>query len=327
MLAHDQRSLFRTRYQDRPRCPPQVESLLYSRRMVCARSILLVLGVCIAGQFAVDAKGQDSKPVIEIEQVVLFPIRSIQVPARVAGVIEQIRIAEGEVVKKGDMLITLDDRDERLQVELARSSRESAINAAENELVILSRRKELQLAESDLRRALDSQAKFRNSVADSEIERKKLTVEQAELGVMQAQLDQKQAHVDLRLRETEVKVAEYRQQLKTISAPISGVVARIDVELGEWVNAGDSVLGIVAVDSLKIEGFLETRQALRVQSGMRSTFVVRIGESREIEVPARISYVDPGVGPVDGRVRFSAVVKNSDLSMRPGMIGSLIIQP
>ncbi len=52
---------------------------------------------------------------IEVESVLLAPIQEVEVPAQEAGLLQRMPVAEGAMVKQGDLLAQIDDTDAKLQ--------------------------------------------------------------------------------------------------------------------------------------------------------------------------------------------------------------------
>lgn len=219
---------------------------------------------------------------------------------------------------------------------------------------------ETRLRELELERALSSKKTFDGSVSKSQIDRLQTSVKKGELEIRQAKDDlavqklkpqaeaaalekkqqeitryqtlleqetQNQVVADLtaRLRQNELRVARANLEYRYIRAPFDGVVAKMEKQLGEWVEPGLPVARIIDVKNLRAEGFLPAAVADQSLVGREVTIQVAVGKS-PVDVVGKIAFVGLEVDPQNQQIRFYADFSNADLRVRPGMTGSLTVR-
>jgi membrane fusion protein, multidrug efflux system len=232
---------------------------LYRRRRVriLAGVVLLVL-VVGGGLYWWRASGRVSTDDAFIEG------RIVRISAQVAGEVAKLAVTDNQVVKEGDLLVQLDDRQFRAQAEQAQAEARSAEVAAQNAAVDARRAEELFARKLVARQALDTaQATARMRAAEAEAARKR------------------SAEAALRLGYTR------------IVAPETGRVTRRTVEQGAYVQVGQSLMAIVPNDFWVVANFKETQLAK-----------VRPGQPVDIKVDAypgqtlkgRVDSIQAGTG-------------------------------
>nr|WP_081721033.1 efflux RND transporter periplasmic adaptor subunit [Pseudoxanthomonas suwonensis] len=231
-------------------------------------------------------------------------IESVDLRPRVSGYIEQVNYREGQEVKKGDVLFTIDAR---------------------------SYRAELDRAEAALARA-QAQA----GLARSEAERaRRLSEEQA---ISQETYEQRraaaaQAQSDLAAARAAVETARLNLEWTKVRSPIDGRAGRALVTAGNLVVAGDasSVLTtVVSLDRVHVHFDADERSFLRyaelARSGKRAserdgTLPVQVALADEQGFPhaGTIDFLDNQVDRSTGTIRARAVLDNADRRFTPGL--------
>jgi RND family efflux transporter MFP subunit len=150
--------------------------------------------------------------------------RIAQLSSEISGLVEKVNVEVGDTVQTGAMLIELEREIEQLTLEALRA----ATAQSQAEL-------------ADAKRRYQDAKRLRQQKSISENE---LRLLEAEVEVDAATLKQKQAE-------------ERRQQARvdrhTLRAPFSGVISDRRTETGEWIEPGNPVMTLVAVDDLRIE--------------------------------------------------------------------------
>jgi len=204
--------------------------------------MILLLGGCGSRESAsVETSMKTKTAVVEeknVEVITVVPgsvsytvtaVGSLKTPENVilspkkAGIIVQILVKEGDRVKKGQILVQLDDVDARLQVEKAEANMKQAEAAVETNRSVLPRYRKLYESQVIAQQTLDELI-LRFKVDDA-----KLDLAKAELSLA------RQSLLDHR-----------------IVSPIDGVVNLKIASLGEHVNVApkDEILSLVQMDPL-----------------------------------------------------------------------------
>ncbi|MEX0718852.1 MAG: HlyD family efflux transporter periplasmic adaptor subunit [Planctomycetaceae bacterium] len=293
----------------------------------------LVPSACLAAIVGVDcalARAQEdvtSSTPIEVKAVLVRLIDEADVPAREAGVLEEIRVREGDVVRKGAILARVDDTLARLTRDRAAIELEIAEREAENDVDIRYARKKVEVAQAELDRGLESRRAFRDSVSQSEIESLQLAVERSRLEIEQAEHDRTVAGMTRALKRNELDTGEQNVARRKVAAPIDGVVVEIHRRGGEWVQPGDRVLRIVRMDRLRAEGFIDAAQSRAEIRGAPAELRVLLPDDPQATFAGKVVFVSPEIDPVNGQVRVWAEFDNPDSRLQPGLRGTMTLAP
>lgn len=222
------------------------------------------------------------------EQVILSPKK--------AGIIQKIYVKEGDPVRKGQLLVQLDDLDARLQLERAEA-----------------RLREVEASLATGQRTLTRYQKLLESKVISQ-----QTYDDLHLRV---KLDE--ARLDL--AKAELHLAKQNLADHQIFSPIDGVVNLKIASTGEHVNVApkDEILRIVQVDPLELEFHIPEDWVGRIQTGTRVQFTVKpLPEERH---SATLQMISPTADPATRNVRIKAIVSNPHLRLKPGFSAEVTI--
>ena len=284
---------------------------------------LIFLTFALAGTPTLRA---EESATLRIDSVVLRPLQAAEVPAQQTGVLRQIVVKEGQQVELGQPLALLDDRQAKLAVARAKFELSQADAKAKNEISIRYATKALEVAKAELKRSTESIEQFPKSISQSQLDVERLTIDKLTLEREQAEHDLSLERFGVRLKQTEVDAAKLNLEQHQLTAPFAGRVVLVRGRVGEWVEVGDQVLRLVAVDKLRAEGFLPSEKASADLVGKQVSLLVSMDE-QTIQLPGVIRFVSPEMEPVTRQVRIWAEVDNSQGTLRPGQQGSLVIQP
>ncbi len=261
---------------------------------------------------------------IEVPSVLVKLIEQVEVPAREAGVLERLSVHEGQMVAAGDMLAQIDDAATKFAKRKAELELAGAQKLADSDVKVRFARKSAEVAAAELQRALESQERLAESVSASELDQLRLAAEKAVLEIEQAQLEWEVAKTARELKENDVQTAEHDVARRRIAAPLSGFVAQVHRHPGEWVEPGQTVLRMLRLDRLRAEGLVDAQSVNDDLVGQPVTLVVRQGNAAH-EYSGKVVFVSPEVDPVNGQVRIWAEIDNTNLTLRPGLHGSMVI--
>ena len=134
------------------------------------------------------------------------------------------------------------------------------------------------------------------------------TVSKADLDAAEATLKQTRAQAD-NLRAVIAK--------RSVRAPFAGRLGIRQISVGQFLNKGEPVVSLQALDPVYVEFSLPQQQLGAVADGM----LVRVRADAYPEAPfeGRLTAVNPQVDPVTRSVRMQATFANADGRLRPGM--------
>lgn len=165
----------------------------------------------------------------EIFQSITVPGRvvsklRVNITPAIAGRITNVYVEEGDQVKTGDLLATLDDREAKSYLTRARANLESA-------------KEDVILAERSLKRlktAFDKGAVARQLVEDAEVELRSANARQS-------------------IAEEEERTAKLSLENPRVVAPFSGTVTSRVIEVGQWVVPSETLFSLVDEGQREIE--------------------------------------------------------------------------
>ena len=143
---------------------------------------------------------------------------------------------------------------------------------------------------------------------------KEKLVPQSDLDAAISRLDRVRAEVE----STQVAIGK-----KTIRAPFAGRLGIRKVNLGQFVEPGDSIVRLEALDELYAD-FKLPQQALprvNVDQAVRVTVDAWPGK----EFLGEISAIEPAVDSATRNVSLRAEVRNDDARLRPGMFAEILV--
>jgi membrane fusion protein (multidrug efflux system) len=200
-------------------------------------------------------------------------VHGVTLAADLPGVVSGIHFESGQHVAAGTILVELDTRQEKAQLEAAEAQRDLAkIN--------------LDRAQKLLARQVISQTDF--DQADATYKQN-----EAQVATVQATIDRKR-----------------------IRAPFGGVAGIRQVNLGQYLAAGDPVVPLQSMDPVYVDFSLpqEDLRTLRVGSEVHVT-----GDSLGVVPTGRITAINSIVDPSTRNLQVQATFPNTSSHLRPGM--------
>nr|WP_292175286.1 efflux RND transporter periplasmic adaptor subunit [Brevundimonas sp.] len=225
--------------------------------------------------------------------------QDVEVRARVGGYISAVHFRDGDFVRRGQLLFTLDPRPAQAALASARATLAQA-------------QAQLTLARSEYARAqtlLESQA-----VSQAEADTRRGAVLTAEAAVAAANAGIRARQLDL--------------EFTRVVAPISGRVSDRRVDPGNLIGGGSSAGDILTtiVSSAPIYFTFDGSEAvmLKYQRQARNgaaPIQVRLQDESTYSRSGTLDFTDNAIDTASGVIRLRAVVPNADGFLKPGMFG------
>lgn len=227
-------------------------------------------------------------------------VQSVQLRPRVSGYIDAVNYREGDEVKKGQVLFTIDDRTYRAALEQAKA--------------------ELARARSQAALARSESARTEKLIGTQAISREQW--EQRRSAASQAQADVLSA-------EAAVDMAQLNLDFTRVTAPIDGRASRAMITVGNLVTAGDSasvLTSLVSQERMYVyfdvdETTFLHYQAMARQGQQRGSLPVEIGLAGESGYPHRgvVDFTDNQLTASTGTIRMRAQLDNGQRQFTPGL--------
>lgn len=230
--------------------------------------------------------------------------QDVEIRPRVNGVITAIHFSDGQDVRQGAPLFTIDPRPYRAQLAQAQAQASRANAALSNARQVTARSRKLATAQA-------------------------VSTEELEANIAA----ERTAAADLAAARAAINAAELNLGFTTVRAPFSGRMSDRRVSLGDSVADGQTVLTrIVSLDPIwfQFEGaeafYLKNlRQDKRGERGSsRNTpnpIQIQLADETDYRWTGRMEFLDNAVDPNSGTIRAHAVVQNPTRFLTPGMFG------
>ncbi len=232
------------------------------------------------------------------------PIRTVSLKPQISGEIEKVSFREGSLVKAGQLLFTLDDRQYRATVAL--------------------RKAELAKAEANYDRAVKYDKRLKaadkRSVSASDIEL-------SESDVLQSRALVQQARAMLRLAEIDLGYTR-------IEAPITGLAGKAALTKGNYVTpATGELTTIVQTDPIRITFALPDRDYLDQLAAFKSSkdsvydATIRLANGTVYPISGTRDFEDNTMDPRTGTMTVSLRFDNPEGALVPGSMVRVTARP
>ena len=203
-----------------------------------------------------------------------------EISARVAGTVESVDVDDNQLVKPGQRLVMLDQRDFKVAVEQTQAQ-------------VLQRRAAAQQARVNLDHAQQDYDRVTKLSHEKVVAKQDLDNATAALRSGKAAMDA--ATSDLATAEAALHNAELQLSYTTIVAPADGVVGKKTVETGARIQPGQALMAVVERNVWVLGNFKET-QIGRMRVGQHVD--VKIDAIPDHKFSAHIDSLQPGTGAV-----------------------------
>ncbi len=238
----------------------------------------------------------------------------VEVRARVSGYLDKIHFTDGQLVKVGDPLFTIDRRPFQAALDQATASIEQG-------------KANLAFTQSDLERG--KSLPIGNVITQQTLDQRIQAERVAQANLTAAEASTRQSSLDLEFTE--------------LAAPVAGRIGDRRVSIGNLVTGGTTgnttlLATIVSVDPIRFEFTMDEASYLRylreasethadsVDRGLGLSAQLKLIDEKDFVHEGKIDFVDNAIDTSSGTIRGRAVFKNPDGKLTPGMFGRVRIQ-
>jgi|YNPBryulayer2012_1023412.scaffolds.fasta_scaffold14392_2 HlyD family secretion protein len=251
---------------------------------------------------------------------------------QVPGVVQEVRVKEGDKVRAGDPLITLEDTLERSRTELAKT--ELALAEINLRRIVEYQR---ELVQEEYRRATinrqaasdqyqQAQLLFeRGSIPEEELKNARrnwetaLSLENAARlnmeniredgpGFLEAKAQVERARLQLSQAETDL-------QKKSLVAPLDGTITSLSKSPGEFVQAGE-VVAVLGKNPFQVVTNVDERQYKKIKPGMKALVSEQANPGKEV-LASSIVQVAPAIDAAQGTIEVTLLLDDSAGNVKP----------
>ncbi|MEA5582705.1 efflux RND transporter periplasmic adaptor subunit [Nodularia harveyana UHCC-0300] len=251
--------------------------------------------------------------------------RSVEIPSKIPGQVTKILLKSGDSVVAGTAILQVDSR--QVTMDEINASKQAAITQRENSRMKLqsleaerqSYLSNLQLQQQDYQRYADladqgavsrrtrdqyatrlNTAKARLAAINTQIQAEKSNLSQAEKAVQQAE-------INLKNRQTQPQ--NYR-----ITAPFSGTIGNIAVQVGDLVNTSTPLVQVSQNQPLEANISVSPAQSSQLRPGIPLEILDTQGQ---VISSSKISDISPDTNSEDKSLVVKALLNNSANALKP----------
>jgi len=300
--------------------------MIHVSRPAFALALVLLLAGCGQGQQpaqggpptppTVTVANPTKRTIVDQDEYVgrFVAIDSVEVRARVSGYLEKVDFTDGQIVKQGDLLFTIDRRPFQNTVDQARANLATA-------------KSNLTYTEGDLARG--QQLVRDRTIAEQTFEQRAQAKRNAEAAVSAMEAAVRQAELDLQFTE--------------LRAPVTGRIGDRRVSPGNLVAGGTTagtstttlLATIVSTDPIRFEFTFDEASFLRYErlskesksgeSWSSTAVTLRLIDETDYSHQGRMDFVDNVIDRASGTIRGRAVFANPAGLFTPGMFARIRI--
>lgn len=264
----------------------------------------------------------------------VIPAFEREINAPVSTEIKSVILNSGSKVKKGDLILTLDQEYTRLEYEKlddALELRKNNINKLklqfDKDLLDLDYRdqiKALELSKQEAQLKDQQRLKEIGGSTEEEVERANLALKvgRLEKKILENELKFKKSinkgdkrNLELEYEIQKKSLAELSRKLSetNVKAPHDGVITWINEDLGRTVNKGETLVRIANLDKYKVEARCSDRYAQKIVIGQ--DVIIKINKKN---LKGTVERILPEV--VDNTIKFLVTLENEkDANLRPNL--------
>ncbi len=223
-----------------------------------------------------------------------FPENEITIGAKVAGTIKILYADEGSIVKKGGMLMEIDDEKFRLEAEETNAMLKEAVAKLKNARATFNR----------INRLYQDGIIGRDEFDDAETQ---VSLNQSVVEELSARLNLSKKSV----RDTKVL------------SPLDGVVSERIVSAGEYVKVAAQLMKVVDLTPLKLVFNLPEKDIAAVRQGLKVNITTRAYPGETFN--GKIYFINPKADANTRTIEVKAWVDNSDYKLKPGFFVNVTV--
>lgn len=233
----------------------------------------------------------------------LRAVEDVQVRPRVSGAIEEMHFKEGDIVKKGDKLFTIDLR-----------PYQAALDQAEASLAAAKARADLSVSDYKRAKTLFTQKAYSQREYDEKNNGWKADV------------------ASVKAAEAAVELAKLNLEYAEVTSPIDGRVGRPDITVGNVVEAGAGAPVLTTVQSIDPiyadfdideQTYLKTRKALANGQTQDMPVYMALADETDFTREGKIVSFDNQLSGASGTMRVRASFPNPKGELTPGLFARI----
>ncbi|QXI54527.1 efflux RND transporter periplasmic adaptor subunit [Pseudomonas alvandae] len=236
----------------------------------------------------------------------VLSLHSVVIRPQIDGILTKLLVKEGQLVKKGDLLATIDDRSIRASLDQARAQ----LGESQAQLAV---------AQVNLKR-------YKLLSVDDGVSKQTYDQQQALVNQLKATAQGNQAAIDS---------AQVQLSYTQIRSPVTGRVGIRNVDEGNFLRASDAegLFTVTQIDPIAVEFSLPQQMLPTLQrliaapdQALVKAYIGADGATGELLGEGRLSLIDNQINTNTGTLRAKAEFNNAAQRLWPGQLVTLKIQ-
>jgi len=225
----------------------------------------------------------------------LPPQNQADISVHLGGVVQTIKVIEGEFVKKGEVLATIESP------EFAKLQEAFLTSKSNLEFLSLEFERQKRLSEEDV----NSKKVFQKAKSDYDIEKARYSSLQKQLAILN------------------LGSGANASSTMPVVAPISGYITEVNVKIGTNAEVGKPLFGIVDNSKLHVDLLVYEKDLHKVKAGQKIRFVLTNQDN--IEITGKVFNVSKAFENETKSVAVHADISNNSQALIPGMYVNALI--
>ncbi|MFJ5294999.1 efflux RND transporter periplasmic adaptor subunit [Pseudomonas sp. NPDC088368] len=235
----------------------------------------------------------------------VLSLQSVVIRTQVDGILTRLAVKEGQQVKTGDLLATIDDRSIRAALEQAKAQ-------------LAQGQAQLDVAEVDLKR-------YKLLTVDNSISKQQFDQQQALVNQLKATVQGNQASIN---------ASQVQLSYTQIRSPVTGRVGIRNVDEGNFLRVSDAVglFSVTQIDPVSVEFSLPQHMLPTLHDLLASADPAKVnaymgeGATGTLLGEGKLTLIDNQVAATTGTIRAKAVFDNGAEKLWPGQLVTVRIQ-
>jgi len=229
-------------------------------------------------------------------------VETVDIRARVAGFLQEMKFKEGSLVKKDDLLFTIDPKTFEEDLKQAKAN--------------------LKINEALLSKATKDQARYSALLTEGVVSQTEYEIYQTDFNTYKARVNENNAQVEN---------AKIQLGYTKVYSPIDGIIGRVQVDVGNLVGQNEPTLlaTISTVDPVYVNFSINEADYIRanrnkVGSKTRTEEIKMIlADGSEYDHNGKFNMADRAVDPQTGTLGIRVTFPNPDGMLRPGQYAKI----
>jgi RND family efflux transporter MFP subunit len=256
----------------------------------------------------------------------LIAFEESTISSQVEGRIEKVTVDLGDTVKKGDLLVKINDEEFRLDVnkalaDLKQTLAKLGIEDSAKGNIDLNKTALVKKARADMENAELNYKRLSKLLEDRLVPQQQVDDAQTKYQMAKATYDAALEDAKVLVATIDAKKADLSMKQKKLSdtsviAPISGEVLSKKVSVGEYVKVGTPLITLVDSSQLRLRGDIPERFSTQISEGQEVKISVDAVPNETFG--GKISRISPASNPETRAITVEALIPNPDKKLKPG---------